>query len=134
MPGAGGGANWTGAGIDPETGVLFVPSSNGPTVPFMGTMQADESNFNYFRLGFRGVPGPQGLPVLKPPYSTITAFDMNRGEILWQVANGDGSARVENNPALEGIDLPPLDYSLLVQIHHHWQPATEFLLDSCRKR
>ena len=95
MPGAGGGANWPGAGIDPETGVLFVPSSNGPTVPFMGTMEADESNFNYFRLNFRGVPGPQGLPILKPPYSTITAFDMNRGEILWQVANGDGSARVE---------------------------------------
>ncbi|SVA04626.1 uncharacterized protein METZ01_LOCUS57480, partial [marine metagenome] len=108
MPGAGGGANWPGAGIDPETGVLFVPSSNGPTVPFMGTMEADESNFNYFRLNFRGVPGPQGLPILKPPYSTITAFDMNRGEILWQVANGDGSARVENNPALEGIDLPSL--------------------------
>ena len=108
MPGAGGGANWPGAGVDPETGVLFVPSSNGPTVPFMGTMEADESNFNYFRLGFRGVPGPQGLPILKPPYSTITAFDMNRGEILWQVANGDGSARVENHPALEGIDLPSL--------------------------
>ena len=81
MPGAGGGANWPGAGIDPETGVMFVPSSNGPTVPFMGTMEADESNFNYFRLNFRGVPGPQGLPILKPPYSTITAFDMNRGEI-----------------------------------------------------
>ena len=108
MPGAGGGANWPGAGIDPETGVMFVPSSNGPTVPFMGTMEAGESNFNYFRLNFRGVPGPQGLPILKPPYSTITAFDMNRGEILWQVANGDGSARVENNPALEGIDLPSL--------------------------
>ncbi len=108
MPGAGGGANWPGAGIDPETGVMFVPSSNGPTVPFMGTMEAGETNFNYFRLNFRGVPGPQGLPILKPPYSTITAFDMNRGEILWQVANGDGSARVENNPALEGIDLPSL--------------------------
>jgi len=108
MPGAGGGANWPGAGIDPETGVMFVPSSNGPTVPFMGTMEAGESNFNYFRLNFRGVPGPQGLPILKPPYSTITAFDMNRGEILWQVANGDGSARVENHPALEGIDLPSL--------------------------
>ncbi len=108
MPGAGGGANWPGAGIDPETGVMFVPSSNGPTVPFMGTMEAGETNFNYFRLNFRGVPGPQGLPILKPPYSTITAFDMNRGEILWQVANGDGSARVENHPALEGIDLPSL--------------------------
>ena len=108
MPGAGGGANWTGAGIDPETQVLFVPSSNGPTVPFMGTLEADESNFNYFRLGFRGVPGPQGLPILKPPYSTITAYDMNRGEILWQVPNGAGFAAVENNPTLEGIDLPPL--------------------------
>ncbi|MDA1370391.1 MAG: PQQ-binding-like beta-propeller repeat protein [Proteobacteria bacterium] len=108
MPGAGGGANWTGAGIDPETQVLFVPSSNGPTVPFMGTLEADESNFNYFRLGFRGVPGPQGLPILKPPYSTITAYDMNRGEILWQVPNGAGFAAVENNAALQGIDLPPL--------------------------
>jgi len=108
MPGAGGGANWTGAGIDPESGVLFVPSSNNPTVPFMGTLEEDESNFNYFRLGFRGVPGPQGLPILKPPYSTITAIDMNRGEILWQVPNGAGSARVENNPAVTGVDLPPL--------------------------
>ena len=108
MPGAGGGANWTGAGIDPESQVLFVPSSNGPTVPFMGTLEADESNFNYFRLGFRGVPGPQGLPILKPPYSTITAFDMNRGEILWQVPNGVGFTAVENNPTLEGIRLPPL--------------------------
>ncbi|MEX0963298.1 MAG: PQQ-binding-like beta-propeller repeat protein [Pseudohongiellaceae bacterium] len=108
MPGASGGANWTGAGIDPESGVLFVPSSNSPTVPLMGTLQADESNFNFFRLGFRGVPGPRGLPLLKPPYSTITAFDMNRGEILWQVANGMGSANVESNPALQGIDLPPL--------------------------
>jgi len=108
MPGAGGGANWTGAGIDPETGVLFVPSSNSPSVPFMGTLEEDESNFNYFRLGFRGVSGPQGLPILKPPYSTITAYDMNEGEILWQVPNGVGSPRVENSPALEGIDLPPL--------------------------
>jgi glucose dehydrogenase len=33
---------------------------------------------------------------------------MNRGEILWQVANGDGMAQVENNPAVAGIDLPPL--------------------------
>jgi len=107
-PGAGGGANWPGAGIDPETGVLFIPSSDNPTVPFMGTLEPGESNFNYYRLVNQGVRGPQGLPILKPPYSTITAIDMNEGEILWQVANGDGSARVENNPALQGIDLPPL--------------------------
>ena len=105
---AGGGANWPGAGIDPETGVLFIPSSDNPTVPFMGTLEPGESNFNYYRLANQGVRGPQGLPILKPPYSTITAIDMNEGEILWQVANGDSAARVENNPALQGIDLPPL--------------------------
>ncbi len=107
-PGAGGGANWPGAGIDPESGILFIPSADNPTVPFMGTLAPGESNFNYTRVTNQGVRGPQGLPILKPPYSTITAIDMNLGEILWQVANGDGAARVENNPALQGIKLPPL--------------------------
>jgi quinoprotein glucose dehydrogenase len=107
LPGAGGGANWSGAGIDPETNTLFVPSSNNPTVPIM-VNQDEDSNFNYFRLSNSGVPGPRGLPILKPPYSTITAFDMNNGEILWQVPNGDGSTRIENNPLVAGVDLPPL--------------------------
>ena len=108
VPSAGGGANWPGAGFDPETNVLFVPSSNGAFTPFMGTLPEDESNFRYYRLQNRGVVGPRGLPLLKPPYSTITAIDMNLGEILWQAPNGDGSVRVENNPAVEGLDLPPL--------------------------
>ncbi|MEQ8954892.1 MAG: PQQ-binding-like beta-propeller repeat protein, partial [Gammaproteobacteria bacterium] len=107
-PSAGGGANWTGAGIDPETAILYVPSSDGVTIPFMGTLGPDESNFNYFRLANQGVAGPQGLPLLKPPYATVTAIDMNRGEIQWQVPNGVGMARVEQHPALQGVDLPPL--------------------------
>ena len=108
VPSAGGGANWPGAGVDPEANVLFVPGSNGAFYPFMGTLPEDESNFRFYRLANRGVPGPRGLPLLKPPYSTITAYDMDRGEILWQVPNGDGMARVENSSAVEGIDLPPL--------------------------
>ena len=108
VPSAGGGANWPGAGFDPENNVLFVPASNGAFTPYMGTLPADESNFRYYRLQNRGVVGPRGLPLLKPPYSTITAFDMNRGEILWQVPNGDKMARVDAHPALDGLDLPPL--------------------------
>ena len=108
VPSAGGGANWPGAGFDPESNVLFVPASNGAFTPYMGTLPADESNFRYYRLQNRGVVGPRGLPLLKPPYSTITAFDMNRGEILWQVPNGDKMARVDAHPALNGLDLPPL--------------------------
>ena len=108
VPSAGGGANWPGAGFDPESNVLFVPASNGAFTPYMGTLPADESNFRYYRLQNRGVVGPRGLPLLKPPYSTITAFDMNRGEMLWQVPNGDKMARVDAHPALNGLDLPPL--------------------------
>ncbi len=108
MPGAGGGANWSGAGVDPETGILYVPSSDNLTVPYMVTLGAEESNFNYLRLSNQGVRGPQNLPILKPPYSTVTAIDMNRGEILWQVANGEDAVGVTDNPALAGLDLPPL--------------------------
>ncbi len=107
-PGAGGGANWDGAGIDPVSGILYVPSADNPTVPLMGTLAADESNFNYFRLSNQGVRGPQGLSILKPPYAIITAIDLNKGEILWQVPNGESMARVTNHPALQGIELPAL--------------------------
>ncbi len=108
LPGAGGGANWSGAGVDPETGILYVPSSDSPNAPLITTLESSESNFNYLRLSNQAVRGPRGLPILKPPYSTITAIDMNKGEILWQQINGDDYAPVTNHPDLAGIDLPPL--------------------------
>ena len=40
------------------------------------------------------VPSVQGLPLHKPPYGRITAYDMNRGDIAWQAANGDTPANV----------------------------------------
>jgi quinoprotein glucose dehydrogenase len=67
-----------------------------------------ESTLTYRRISNAGVPGPQGLPILKPPYATITAIDMNTGDILWRAPNGDRFPRVNNHPALQGIDLPPL--------------------------
>jgi quinoprotein glucose dehydrogenase len=45
------------------------------------------------------------LPLFKPPYSRITAIDLNRGEILWQVANGEGP---RDHPLLAGLDPGPL--------------------------
>ena len=107
VPSAGGGANWPGAGFDPETNVLFIPSSNGAFTPFMGTLPEDESNFRYYRLQNRGVVGPRGLPLLKPPYSTITAIDMNTGDHKWMAPLGNGD-RFRNHPMLRSLDLPPL--------------------------
>ena len=48
----------------------------------------------------------QGLPLQKPPYGRITAIDMNRGEILWQIAHGDTPDNVKNHPALKGLNIP----------------------------
>ena len=107
-PSAGGGANWMGAAVDPETGMLYVPSSDSISVPIVRETDPDESTLRFRRFSYGGARGPQGLPLLKPPYATITAIDMNTGDILWRVANGDRSPNVNNHPALEGIDLPPL--------------------------
>src|SRR5215208_2674307 len=49
---------------------------------------------------------PQGLPLLKPPYGRITAINLDRGEILWQVPHGDTPDSVRNHPALNGVTIP----------------------------
>jgi glucose dehydrogenase len=105
LPGASGGAQWNGGAFDPETGVLYVPSR---TVPFVADLFAPDparSDLRY-RAGMRDIMnGPQGLPLTKPPYGRITAYDLSRGEQLWMVPNGDGP---RNHPALAALKLPPL--------------------------
>ena len=91
VPGWGGGANWSGAGFDPETKLLYVPSNTGPMVVQIRKGNPDETNFNYIRgRGVNRIRGPQGLPLTKPPYGRITAIDMVTGEHRWMVPNGDG--------------------------------------------
>ena len=48
----------------------------------------------------------QGLPIVKPPYGSISAISLDKGEILWQIAHGDTPDPVRNHPALKGIDIP----------------------------
>src|SRR5262249_37184177 len=48
----------------------------------------------------------QGLPLIKPPYGRISAIDMNRGEIVWQVAHGETPDNIKNHPALKGLSVP----------------------------
>ena len=55
--------------------------------------------------GFRTV-SVQGLPLLKPPYATISAINLDKGDIVWQVAHGDTPDDIRNNPALKGINVP----------------------------
>lgn len=106
LPGWVGGANWTGAAIDPETGVLYVPSVTAPFV--IGLVKGvSKERFLYKRAPEPTLylSGPRGLPLTKPPYGRITAIDLTRGEPLWTVPNGDGP---RDHPALRDLHLPPL--------------------------
>ena len=47
-----------------------------------------------------------GLPLIKPPYGTISAINLDRGEIVWQVAHGDTPDNIRNHPALKGLTIP----------------------------
>ncbi|MFP6597467.1 MAG: pyrroloquinoline quinone-dependent dehydrogenase, partial [Candidatus Hydrogenedentota bacterium] len=105
VPGYGGGANWPGASFDPETGYLYVPAMNHPSVIAVDKPDPARSNFRYTRSR-APMQGPEGLPLFKPPYAQVIAMDMNRGEIAWSVVNGgDGPI---NHPRLKELDLPPL--------------------------
>jgi quinoprotein glucose dehydrogenase len=46
------------------------------------------------------------LPILKPPYGRITAIDLNTGEHLWMVPNGDTPDPIKNHSALKGLNIP----------------------------
>ncbi len=48
----------------------------------------------------------EGLPLLKPPYGSITAIDMSRGDILWKIAHGETPDDIRNHPMLKGLNIP----------------------------
>ena len=121
-PPDGGAATWAGAAIDPETGMLYVPSRNnavvislyepdptlGATVAYThGAPEADRLAGRGLGPSRSGALMPQGLPLLKPPYSRMTAIDMNTGEHEWMVPLGNGD-RYRNHPLLRDLNLPPL--------------------------
>jgi quinoprotein glucose dehydrogenase len=104
-PGTAGGANWSGAGADPETGILYVPSAYSQNVIALVPSEHPRSDVRLVREKFGVLRGPQGLPMFKPPYGRLTAIDLNAGEIAWQVPNGNGP---RDHPAIKDLDLPPL--------------------------
>ena len=109
LPGFGGGANWESGAADPETGFVYVGSHTSPTLAALSPPVPGQPNFvtsDYAMGGGPPLPRVQDLPLLKPPYSRITAYDMNKGEIAWQIANGDAPQAIKDNPALKGVNVP----------------------------
>jgi len=123
LPTLTGGANWQGAAVDSETGLLYVASVTNPAVAAV-VKDPGRSSMDYVsgQLGARpaaggapatpalpegcGLNGPQGLPLVKPPWGRITAIDLNTGNLAWMVPNGETPDCVKNHPLLNGVNIP----------------------------
>ena len=109
-PSTSGGANWSGAAVDPESGRLYVPSRNAMSILRLEPPTPNQQGGNLRYMEGRGGASasmPGGLPLFKPPYSRMTAIDMNTGEHAWMIPLGDGNV-VRNHPMLKALNLPPV--------------------------
>jgi quinoprotein glucose dehydrogenase len=114
-PSSGGTVSWGGGSFDPESGILYVRTSNtlgnlrlakyDPATS--GNTLANASDAEW--IGYDTVGGRlsfmNGLPLNKPPYAHLIAIDMNRGETVWRVPFGFGDA-LRDHPALRNLALP----------------------------
>ena len=121
-PGGGGGVNITGPPVaDPVEGVMFITSTGncfrlqvepGVTSRMDSPAQSGRTHSDWVAVATT-VPGGgravlDGLPLWKGPAGRITAIDMNTGEHLWMIPNGDASQqeqdRIRNHPLLQGVE------------------------------
>jgi len=120
-----GGTGWPGGSYDPETHMLYTFTWANVTSLGLVPPAPGQSDMNYIagvarpagasgggtpregggEGGFRGLT-VQGLPLFKPPYGSIAAINMDKGEIAWSVAHGETPDNVRNSPALKGVTIP----------------------------
>ncbi len=115
-PGDMGGTNIDGpSAADPTTGILYVTSRKGCTSRIIAPGSERDAIIDeptgktvtdYAVLRYSRVQGPDDLPIFKPPYSRITAIDMNSGETLWYIPVGETPAAVLNHPQLKDKQIP----------------------------
>lgn len=105
QPGYGGGSNWNGGAFDPDTGMMYVPNRHTAMVSSLTKSDPKLTNWQWLRAPTSSIAGPQGLPIVRPPWSFVTATDMNRGEHTWTQPIGGAPESIRNHPALKGLKL-----------------------------
>jgi quinoprotein glucose dehydrogenase len=105
-PGIVGGANWGGPAADPETGIVYIKSTEEPSLLRIAAADPNRTEDAYsIDWDTSRQLRVDGVPIHKPPYGTLTAIDLNTGNHRWQIPLGD-NAQLRLNPALRGVDLP----------------------------
>ncbi len=124
-PGGGGGANITSPSVaDPTTNILYVSSHTACSA--VQLVPGEEADLQYelptgvTYAQYANGPGagaprhPAGIPLYKPPYSRITAINMNTGEHEWMIPTGETPARVQRVIDDMGLDVPNTGTGALV--------------------
>jgi quinoprotein glucose dehydrogenase len=103
--------NWPGGSYDPESHILYVHAATG--MVSNGLVPGNPANTEFAWVGGNAAPAGeapalrvQGMPLVKPPWGSIVAIDMNKGEILWKIANAETPDNVRDHPALKGLNIP----------------------------
>ncbi|MGA3187028.1 MAG: pyrroloquinoline quinone-dependent dehydrogenase [Bryobacteraceae bacterium] len=86
MPGNNGGANWGGAAVDPAKGTLVVVSKD---LPSLLKLEPDKADDDRYLSGFGFMIASDGISPIAPPWTSLTAYDLNEGVIKWKIALGD---------------------------------------------
>ncbi|MEX2262355.1 MAG: pyrroloquinoline quinone-dependent dehydrogenase [Bryobacteraceae bacterium] len=98
-PGFAGGANWGGASFDPGSGLLYVSSNE--SISLMTLVGAPkDAGFPFDHKGYGQLYDDEGYPSMRPPWGQLTALDLNKGEIQWQIVLGE-------HPELKAPGIPP---------------------------
>ena len=108
MPGIIGGASWAGAAVDPDKGIIYIPSYTYPAIITLNKAKDSKADYAYTGALVFGPNGPRGLPLIKPPYGRITAIDLNTSKHKWTQPVGDGP---RDHPTLRHLNLPPLGWA-----------------------
>ena len=89
MPGNNGGANWGGAAVDPSQGMLVVVSKDLPCLLELKPNPKQPADDNRYESGFGFMIASDGLSPIKPPWTSLTAYDLNEGTIKWKIPLGE---------------------------------------------
>jgi quinoprotein glucose dehydrogenase len=95
-PGFHGGANWSGASVDPTTNYLYINTNN---YPFLCSINPNPLG-GYDFGGYKYFSDQDGYPAVKPPWGHLTAIDLNTGKFVWRTTLGE-------YPALKAKKVPP---------------------------